>query len=96
METFVGHGGDQSAATVALMARHEYRLQVQAFFANDQLGNTSLSFVKSRPAHLQNTAALLNRNGLLLQRFNDLMSHFISRAKKADAFFNIVTSCRSC
>jgi hypothetical protein len=39
---------------------------------------------------------VLDRDGLLLQLANELMDHFISRAKKAEAFFKMVTSCLSC
>ena len=40
----------------------------------------------------QNTATLLDRDGLLWQLMNEFKAHFISRAKKAEAFFKMSTS----
>lgn len=86
VETVVGHGSNESATVVALMARHEYRLQVQAFLANDRLRKAPLCLVKARPAHAWSAATLPDWDCLLFQCANDLMDHVISRAKKAEAF----------
>jgi hypothetical protein len=93
VETFVCHGSDQSATAIALMARHEYHLQVPAFLANDRLGKTPLCLVKVRPTHAQCAATLLNRDGLLVQFAHDLVDHFISWAKKAEAFLRCSRPC---
>src|SRR5450830_941051 len=78
------------------MAGHEGCFQMDARLTGHRLGDTQLSCVIGRFAHCQDLAALSHRNGLLLQLANDRVDHFISRAKKADAFFKIVTSCFSC
>src|SRR5471032_447954 len=78
------------------MAGHEGCFQMDAHLTGHRLGDTQLSCVIGRFAHCQDLAALSHRNGLLLQLANDRVDHFISRAKKADAFFKIVTSCFSC
>jgi hypothetical protein len=70
MEAFIGHGRDQTAAAVALVACDERSLQVDAGLAYERLGRTMLSVVITGSADVQDAAALLDRNGLLLQIFH--------------------------
>ena len=51
--------------------------------------------VIARRAYLENPAHLTHGNGLVLQLRHQLVAHLSSRAKKAEAFFNISTSPRS-
>ena len=58
-------------------------------------------YVVARTADVEKSALLADSNSpfgtsLLLQVLNKLVAHRSSRAKKADAFFNISTSPRSC
>ena len=96
VEPCAGHGSDQSAASVALMACHKRGPQMNARFAQNRFSRTTLRLVKAGSANVQDATAVLDWDGLLLQLANELMGHFISRAKKAEAFFKMVTSCRSC
>jgi len=52
--------------------------------------------IVARAAHLQNPAGITDRYGLLLQVSYHAITHFSSRAKKADAFFSKALSSRSC
>src|SRR6202044_3469455 len=52
--------------------------------------------IVARKAYLQKTASVTDRYGLLLQASHHAVTHFSSRAKKADAFFSRLTSSRSC
>src|SRR5258708_36763395 len=52
--------------------------------------------IVARTAHLQNPAGVTDRYGLLLQVPYHAVSHFSSRAKKADAFFSSALSSRNC
>jgi len=91
----VGQGGHDPAAAIALMACRESGPHMHAGLALGGLGGTSPGLVKTRTAHSQHPAALGNAEGLLLQLVDESVTHFSSRAKKADAFFNISTSPRN-
>src|SRR6476646_9960806 len=52
--------------------------------------------IVARAAHLQDPAGMTDRYGLLLQASYHAVTHFSSRAKKADTFFNNALSSRSC
>ena len=96
----LGHGSAQSAATVGFVAGCKGRFEVDAGRTQRWLGQALLAHcdvcVVTGAADIKDTAGLADCGGLLLQVFNKLIAHLSSRAKKADAFFKMSTSPRSC
>jgi hypothetical protein len=87
----------QTAATVRTPAGCKRGLQLHAGFAHRrQRQTTAAGRVIARAADIQYAAYLIDCYGLLLQLPHKLEAHRSSRAKKADAFFKISTSPRSC
>ena len=102
-QTTLGHGSPQSAAAIRLVACCKGGFEVHTGSTHHRLNQTlpvrCHACVVAGAANFEDTARLANSHFgacLLLQVFNQLVAHLSSRAKKADAFFNISTSPRSC
>ena len=104
-QTTLCHSRCQSTAAIRLVASSKGSFKVDAGSVYRWLAQALLVrcyvCVVARTADVEKSARLADSNSsfgtsLLLQVLNKLVAHRSSRAKKADAFFSISTSPRSC
>ena len=94
-----GHCRPETTACVSTTTGGECSFQMHAGLAYWRRDLPAFACgVVASAADLQHPAELLHRHGvvLVLQPLDELEAHRSSRAKKAEAFFNVSTSPRSC